>query len=176
MKFTPTKISDVYVIETERRSDERGYFGRAWCERELADRGLSSRIAQINTTYCIKAGTIRGMHYQLAPFAEVKVVRCHRGAAYDVIVDLRPGSATHMQWVGRELSAEDGAMIYAPEGCAHGYLALRDDTEVSYSTSQFYMPDAARGVRFNDPLIDIRWPLAAQIVSPQDCSWPDYGK
>jgi dTDP-4-dehydrorhamnose 3,5-epimerase len=176
VKFIPTKIPDAYVMETERRSDERGYFGRAWCERELADRGLSSRIAQINTTFSVKAGTIRGMHYQLAPYAEVKIIRCHRGAAYDVIVDLRPDSATHLQWVGVELTAEGGAMLYAPEGCAHGYLALRDDTEVSYTTSQFYAPDVARGVRYNDPLIDIRWPVEVQIVSAQDGSWPDYGK
>jgi len=163
-------------MEVERRTDERGYFGRSWCERELAERGLSSRIAQINTTVSAKAGTMRGMHYQLAPCAEVKIMRCHRGAAYDVIVDLRPDSVTYLNWFGIELTAESGTMLYAPEGCAHGCLSLRDDTELSYTTSQFYAPDAARGMRHDDPAIGIQWPGDVHIVSAQDRSWPDHGK
>ncbi|MFO1468565.1 MAG: dTDP-4-dehydrorhamnose 3,5-epimerase family protein [Steroidobacteraceae bacterium] len=174
MNVIATKIPGAFVLEMEPRRDERGFFARAWCARELAERGLSSSIAQINTTWCARAGTIRGMHFQRAPAAEVKVVRCHRGAAYDVIVDLRPDSPTHRQWVGVELTAAGCSMVYAPEGCAHGYLSLRDDTEVSYTTSAFYAPGEAGGVRYDDPAFDIRWPMPVQIVSTQDASWPDY--
>jgi dTDP-4-dehydrorhamnose 3,5-epimerase len=159
-------------MEVERRSDDRGYFGRTWCERELSERGLSARIAQINTTYCARAGTWRGLHFQVAPWAEVKIARCLRGAAYDVIVDLRPESPTYLRWDGIELTAESGDMVYAPEGCAHGYLALRDETELSYTTSQFYAPDAARGIRYDDPAIGIRWPADVGIVSELDATWP----
>jgi len=174
--FTQTKLAGVHVIDIARYQDERGYFGRMWCERELAAQGLSTRIAQVNVAVSQRAGTLRGMHYQRAPFAEVKIVRCSRGAVYDVIVDLRPSSPTYCQWVGIELNPENGSMLYAPEGCAHGYVSLRDDTELSYSTSQFYAPEAAHGVRFDDPAFDIRWPVAASIISAQDCSWPDFKK
>lgn len=176
MKFIPTKIAGAYLIDIERRQDARGFFGRAWCEHEFAAHGLSTRIAQVNTTISVSAGTLRGMHYQLAPHAEVKVMRCQRGAVYDVIVDLRPQSATYLQWVGAELTAENATMLYAPENCAHGYVTLCDDTELSYFTSQFYAPDAARGVRYNDPLFDIYWPREIRIVSEQDRSWPDFEK
>jgi len=172
--FTPTKIADVYVIDVERRQDERGYFGRMWCEREMAAHGLSTRVAQTNVAVSLRAGTLRGMHYQREPFAEVKIIRCARGAVYDVIVDLRPASATYLQWVGVELTAENGRMLYAPEGCAHGYVTLRDDTELSYSTSQFYAPEAANGVRFNDPAFNIQWPVAVSVISAQDRNWPTF--
>lgn len=170
--FTPTRIAGVRVIDIEKRQDERGYFGRTWCERELAAQGLSTRIAQVNAAVSLKAGTLRGMHYQRAPFAEVKIMRCQRGAVFDVIVDLRRDSATYSQWVGVELTAENGRMLYAPEGCAHGYVTLREDTELSYSTSQFYAPDAAHGVRFDDPAFGIQWPVAASVISAQDRNWP----
>jgi len=172
--FTPTKIADVYVIDVERRQDERGYFGRMWCEREMAAHGLSTRVAQTNVAVSLRAGTLRGMHYQREPFAEVKIIRCARGAVYDVIVDLRPASATYLQWVGVELTAENGRMLYAPEGCAHGYVTLRDDTELSYSTSQFYAPEAAHGVRFDDPAFKIQWPVAVSVISAQDRNWPTF--
>ncbi len=172
VKFTATKLDGVYTIEVERREDERGYFGRLWCEREMAAQGLSTRIVQVNVAVSVKKGTLRGMHFQRPPAAEVKIIRCQRGALYDVIVDLRPGSASYKQWVGIELSQENGRMLYAPEGCAHGYLTLRDDTELSYSTSQFYVPDSAHGVRFDDPALDIKWPASVRVVSEQDRNWP----
>ncbi len=173
--FTPTRIAGVHVIDIERRQDERGYFGRMWCEREMAAQGLSTRVAQTNLAVSLKAGTLRGMHYQRAPFAEVKIMHCQRGAVYDVIVDLRPASATYSQWVGVELNAENGRMLYAPEGCAHGYVTLRDDTALSYSTSQFYAPEAAHGVRFDDPAFNIQWPGAVSVISAQDRNWPTFG-
>lgn len=176
MLFTPTKIAGVHLIDVERRQDERGYFGRMWCEREMAAHGLSTRVAQTNVAVSLRAGTLRGMHYQRAPFAEVKTIRCARGAVYDVIVDLRPASTTYLQWVGVELTAENGRMLYAPEGCAHGYVTLHEDTELSYSTSQFYAPEAAHGVRFDDPAFNIQWPVTVNVISAQDRSWPALGK
>lgn len=172
VKFVPTKLDGVYIIDVERRQDERGYFGRLWCEREMAAQGLSTNIVQINVAVSLKQGTLRGMHLQSAPFAEVKIIRCQRGALYDVIVDLRPESASYKQWVGVELSEENGRMLYAPEGCAHGYVTLRDNTELSYSTSRFYAPASAHGVRFDDPALAIQWPVAVRVVSEQDRNWP----
>ena len=172
VKFVATKLDGVHIIDVERRQDERGYFGRLWCEREMAEQGLSMSIVQVNVAVSLKQGTLRGMHFQRAPFAEVKIIRCQRGALYDVIVDLRPESASYKQWVGVELSEENGRMLYAPEGCAHGYVTLRDDTELSYSTSQFYAPASAHGVRFDDPAFAIQWPVAVRVVSEQDMNWP----
>ena len=142
----------------------------------MAEQGLSTKIVQVNTAVSTKAGTLRGMHYQLAPHAEVKIIRCQRGAVYDVILDLRPESQTYLQWVGAELTGANATMLYAPEGCAHGYLTLTDDCELTYSTSQFYAPESARGARFDDPAFDIRWPEAARIVSDQDLKWPVFTK
>jgi dTDP-4-dehydrorhamnose 3,5-epimerase len=174
MKFSEGKIPGAYVVELERRNDARGWFARSWCAREFADHGLSSAIAQVNAQFSPRAGTLRGLHYQEAPHAEVKIVRCTRGAIFDVIVDLRPGSPACGQWMGRELTAEEGAMLYAPEGCAHGYLTLADDTEVTYFTSAFYAPECARGVRFDDPAFGIEWPAPVRVVSDQDRQWPDH--
>jgi dTDP-4-dehydrorhamnose 3,5-epimerase len=176
LKFTPTKLAGVFLIDVERRVDARGFFGRTWCEREMAAQGLSTKIVNVNTAVSTKAGTLRGMHYQVAPFAEVKIIRCYRGAVYDVIVDLRTDSNTYLQWFGAELTGDNATMLYAPEGCAHGYLTLTDDAELSYSTSQFYAPDAARGARYDDPAFDIRWPGPAQIVSDQDLKWPKFAQ
>lgn len=174
MKFTPTALPGVVLIDVERRSDERGFFGRVWCEREMAAQGLSTRIAQVNTAVSLRAGTLRGLHYQLTPHAEVKIMRCQRGAVYDVIVDLRPDSPTHRQSVGVNLTADNATMLYAPEGCAHGYLTLCDDTELSYTTSAAFAPDAARGVRYDDPVFAIHWPGEIRVLSDQDRQWPDY--
>ncbi len=142
----------------------------------MTAQGLSTHVAQTNLAVSLKAGTLRGMHYQRAPFGEVKIMHCQRGAVFDVIVDLRPTSATFSQWVGIELTAENGRMLYAPEGCAHGYVTLRDDTVLSYSTSQFYAPEAAHGVRFDDPAFNIQWPVAVSVISAQDRNWPTFGQ
>lgn len=174
MKFTETSIAGVWLIDLEPRADERGYFARTWCEQEFAAHGLSTRIAQANTGVSPRRGTLRGIHYQEAPHAEVKVVRCTRGAVHDVVVDLRPESPTHRRWLGVALSARNGRTLYAPAGCAHGYLTLEDDTELLYMTSDFYAPAAARGVRYDDPAFDITWPGNIELVSAQDRSWPDY--
>jgi dTDP-4-dehydrorhamnose 3,5-epimerase len=174
VRFTPAGIQGVWVIDLEKRSDERGYFARAWCEREFADHGLSTRIAQVNVGASPQAGTLRGLHYQLAPHAEVKLARCPRGAVYDVAVDLRPESPTFRRWHGCELSAENGRMLYVPEGCAHGYLTLTDDAELMYFTSVPYAPDAARGVRHDDPAFSIAWPAPVRTISSADAGWPDF--
>ena len=174
MKFTPASIEGAYVIDLEKRADERGYFARAWCEHEFAVHGLGTRIAQVNVGVSTKAGTLRGLHYQQAPHGEVKLARCARGAVYDVAVDLRPASPTFGRWHGCELSAENGRMLYVPEGCAHGYLTLRDDTELTYFTSAPYAPDAARGVRHDDPAFSIAWPRTVTTISSQDAGWPDF--
>ena len=174
MKFSEAALPGVYLIELERKPDARGWFARSWCARELADHGLKSEVAQVNTQFSPRAGTLRGLHYQEPPHAEVKLVRCTRGAIFDVVVDLRPDSPGYRRWTGRELTAEEGAMLYAPEGCAHGYLTLVDDCEVSYFTSAFYAPGHARGVRFDDPAFAIEWPAPVHIVSDQDRQWPDH--
>ncbi len=174
VKFTPTGIEGAYVIDLEKRSDERGFFARTWCEREFSQQGLSTRIAQVNTGVSTRAGTLRGMHYQLPPHAEVKVARCARGAVFDVAVDLRPASPTFRRWYGCELSGENGRMLYVPEGCAHGYLTLTDDAELTYFTSASYGPDAAGGVRHDDPAFSITWPRPVTTISSQDAGWPDF--
>jgi dTDP-4-dehydrorhamnose 3,5-epimerase len=172
MIFTETKIPGVFVIEQERRRDERGFFARQWCADEFVGAGLDPRIAQINTARSGAAGTLRGMHYQKAPHAEVKLVRCSRGAVFDVAVDLRPGSVTFCQWFGTELDAESGRMLYIPEGCGHGYLTLRSDTDVVYQASVPYAPGSAAGVRPDDPAFGIVWPGAIEVISSQDRNWP----
>lgn len=174
MKFSPGSVAGAWLIEIEPRADERGYFARAWCEREFEAHGLCTRIAQANTAFSRRRGTLRGLHYQEAPHAEVKVVRCTRGAVYDVVVDLRPGSPTHCRWMAAELTAQNGRMLYAPEGCAHGYLTLTDDTELLYLTSDVYAPAAAKGVRYDDAAFGIAWPGGVEVISGQDTSWPDY--
>jgi dTDP-4-dehydrorhamnose 3,5-epimerase len=174
MIFTETKLKGAYVLDPERREDHRGFFARTWCRREAEALGLNPNVVQINTTLSIRKGTVRGMHYQLAPYEEVKVVRCTRGALFDVIVDLRPESPTYTQWFSVELTADNRRMLYVPEGFAHGSQTLTDDTELFYQASQFYAPDFARGLRFDDPLFDIEWPLQVEVISDADRSWPDY--
>ncbi len=174
MIFAETALRGVYRIEPERREDERGFFARVWCRREFEERGLRPAIAQINVAFSPKRGTLRGLHFQLAPRQEVKVVRCTRGALLDVVVDLRTDSPTYRRWVGVELTAENGCMVYVPEGCAHGYQTLADDTELCYQTSEPYAPELARGIRYDDAAFGIAWPLPVTSISEADRSWPDY--
>ena len=170
MRFTPTAIEGVFVIEPEPIEDGRGFFARAWCEEELAEQGLEAGFVQANLSFNEHKGTLRGLHYQVPPHAEAKLVRCTRGAICDVALDLRPHSPTYKQWEGVELSASNRRMLYVPEGCAHGYETLAADTEVYYSVSAFYAPEAERGVRYDDPAFGIEWPLPVQVISEKDRS------
>lgn len=174
MVFEEGSVQGAFLIRPEPRTDERGHFARIYCEDELARRGLIAPVTQINTGFSPCAGTLRGMHFQTAPHAEVKIMRCLRGAAFDVVVDLRPDSPTRGRWFAAELSAENGLLMYAPAGTAHGYLTLRDDTELMYLTSKPYAPQAAQGVRFDDPAFGIEWPRDITVVSKADRGWPDF--
>jgi dTDP-4-dehydrorhamnose 3,5-epimerase len=174
MIFTETKLKGAYIIDLKRVTDERGYFARRWCAMEFSTHGLSPTVAQVNIGHSAKKGTIRGMHFQTVPHAEVKVVHCSRGSLYDVIIDLRNGSPTKGQWVGVELTADSGRMLYVPEGFAHGYQTLGDDTDLVYQTSQLYAKESATGVRYNDSAFGVAWPLPVSIVSIGDRNWPDY--
>ncbi|MDU0343769.1 dTDP-4-dehydrorhamnose 3,5-epimerase [Bosea rubneri] len=173
MKFHRLPLDGARLIELEKRGDERGFFARFFCEKEFAADGLETRFVQVNTSLSAKKGTLRGMHYQLPPSAEVKVIRCIRGSLFDVIVDLRAGSPTFGKWYGAELNAENRLMMYVPRGFAHGFITLQDDTEALYLVSAFYGPNEERGLRFNDPAIGVEWPLAAVEVSDKDRNWPD---
>ena len=172
MRFLQTKFSDAYAIEPEPISNSRGYFVRAFCEREFAEHGLATRFVQHSHSFSAKAGTLRGMHFQKAPHAEVKVVSCLAGAIYDVIVDLRPGSSTYGQWQDFELSAANQRQLYVPVGFAHGFETLSDDTLINYLISAFHEPSAAAGVRHDDPALEIKWPRPVSIISDRDRSWP----
>ena len=174
MIFKPTKLAGACVIEIERRSDERGFFARTFCEREFADNGLPARFPQCNLSFNQSAGTLRGMHYQAAPLREAKLVRCSRGGIYDVIVDLRVDSPTRFDWIGVELTADNASALFVPEGFAHGYITLTDGAEVFYHMSEFYRAEGARGVRWNDPRFDIRWPLTPAVISERDATYPDF--
>src|SRR5262249_18935390 len=153
-----TALSGAFVLELDKRGDDRGFFARFFCQREFDEAGLRTPVAQINDSFSARAGTLRGMHYQLPPAAEIKVVRCIRGALYDVIIDLRPDSETFGKWIGVELTAENRLMMYAPRGFAHGMITLEDNTECMYLVSDPYDPTRERGVRYNDPLFNISWP------------------
>ena len=175
MIFTETKLRGAFVIDIERRDDERGFFARAWCQGEFAAKGLSTHLVQANIAFSQRAGTLRGLHYQVKPHEEVKLVRCTRGAVYDVIVDLRPESSTYLHWVSVELTADNRTMLYVPEGFLHGYQTLTDSTEVLYQVSHMYSPASERGLRWDDPTIGIEWPkLDTRIISEKDKSWPNY--
>ena len=177
MIFTETELPGAYVLDLERRDDDRGFFARAWCMNELGDHGLVTRIVQANVSFNDRKGTLRGMHMQVAPHAEVKVIRATRGSVLDVIVDLRPDSPTFKRWIGVELSAANGRALYVPEGFAHGYQTLEDDTETFYLVSEFYAPDAERGLRWDDPALGIEWPDPENaILSDKDASWPDWSE
>jgi len=173
MIFTETRLAGAYTIDLEAIADGRGFFARVWCADELAEHGLTTVVAQSSIAWNARRGTLRGLHWQESPHAEVKLVRCTSGAVYDVIVDLRPGSETHREWIAVELTAENRRTLYVPEGFAHGYQTLADETEVWYQMSARYAPEAARGARFDDPALAVDWPVAAErIVSERDLAWP----
>ncbi len=175
MILTESKLKGTFIVELELREDDRGFFARSWCQREAEARGLADRVVQCNISFNKKKGTLRGMHYQVPPHAEAKLVRCTMGAIYDVALDLRVGSPTFTQWVGVELTADNRRMLYIPEEVAHGFQTLVDNTEVFYQMCQFYHPESARGARWNDPVFGIVWPDTAQrIVSSTDQSYPDF--
>ncbi len=174
MIFTPMRLDGLWLIEMERQVDERGYFARSWCRREFAEHGLNATLAQASVSFNAQAGTLRGMHLQRAPHAEVKLVRCLRGSIWDVAIDLRPGSPSRGQWYGIELSAENGAALYSPEGFAHGFQTLAPGSEVFYQMSTEFRPEAASGVRYDDPAFAIRWPLPVSCIARRDAAWPDY--
>jgi dTDP-4-dehydrorhamnose 3,5-epimerase len=174
MIWRETELRGAFVVESERAEDERGWFARIYDEGELEQRGLAARFPQGSSAFNKERGTLRGLHYQAEPHAEAKLVRCIRGSLYDVIVDLRPGSATFKQWVAVELTAADGSVLYVPEGLAHGYLTLEDETEALYLISAPYAPDAARGVRWDDPAFGIEWPHDPRVMSEKDKAWPDF--
>jgi dTDP-4-dehydrorhamnose 3,5-epimerase len=175
MIFTPTRLEDAYVIDVERHEDERGFLARTFCEQDFAEHGVPMRIVQSSTIHSPRRHTLRGLHYQIPPHSEIKLVRCTRGAIFLVMVDLRPGSATRNDWLGVELSARDERLAYVPKGFAQGYQTLEDDTEVLYQMSHWYVPKAARGVRWNDPAFGIEWPAAQErIISERDRAWPDH--
>jgi dTDP-4-dehydrorhamnose 3,5-epimerase len=175
MKFTPTKINGAYLIEIQPIADERGFFARSFCTDEFQQHGLNSNFVQCNVSFTSQRGTIRGMHYQVAPDTETKLVRCTRGAIYDVIVDLRAESPTFKQWISAELTADNHQMFYIPPGCAHGFQSLVDDTEVFYQMSGVYNAAAARGVRWNDPAFGIKMPLAVSCINQRDSSYSNFG-
>ena len=175
MIFTETELAGAFTIDLEPHADERGFFARAWCENEFEQHALSTEVVQCSIAYNHAKSTLRGMHYQAAPHAEVKLVRCTRGGVYDVIVDLRPDSPTYLHWIGVELTAENRRTLYVPEGFAHGYQTLADETETYYQVSAFYEPAAQRGVRWDDPAFGIEWPPAERrIIAEKDRAWPDY--
>ena len=172
MIFTPTSLAGAFIVDLEPRRDERGFFARGFCALEFEARGLNGLVAQGNISFNYRRGTVRGLHFQGPPAAEAKLVRCTRGAILDVIVDLRPESATYLQHVAVELTADNRRALYVPERFAHGYQVLEDATETTYQVSAFYMPSAEGGLRFSDPRLAIEWPLAPTDVSDKDRSWP----
>ncbi len=176
MRFSETPLKSAYLIDLEKRSDDRGFFARLFCEREFGQQGLETRFVQVNNSLSTQRGTLRGMHYQLPPFGEVKVVRCVRGALFDVIVDLRPKSPTYKKWFGAELTAENRTMMYVPVGFAHGFLTTSDDAEALYLVSSPYAQEAERGMRYNDPEIGILWPFEPTVVSAKDTAHPDFSE
>jgi dTDP-4-dehydrorhamnose 3,5-epimerase len=174
MQFVQTPLPGAFVLEIEPRSDDRGFFTRYFCQKEFEAHGLKPLVAQCNLSFNHQPATMRGMHYQAQPAAETKLVRCTRGAIYDVIVDLRPESSTYLQHFGVELTEENRKQLYVPELFAHGYLTLSGGAEVSYQVGEFYTPGCERGIRYNDPALNIGWPIEVKIVSPKDASWPDF--
>jgi len=174
MKFLQTPIPGTFVIDLEPREDDRGFFARTWCQREFEEHDLDSNLSQCSISVNKKRGTLRGMHYQAAPHEEAKLVRCTKGAIYDVVLDLRSDSPTFKQWISEELTAQNHRALFIPKGCAHGFQTLEDDTEVLYLISVFYVPDSARGVRCDDPAFAITWPIEEKILSEKDQQLPDF--
>jgi len=172
--FTETEIPGAYVVDLEKIGDERGFFARSFCAEEFAARGLMSRIVQTNISFNRDRATLRGLHYQAEPKPEPKVVRCTRGAIFDVAVDLRPTSPTYRRWTGHELTAANHLALHVPAGCAHGFITLVEDSEVAYLMGEAYDPALARGVRWNDPAFAVDWPLQPSVISPRDAAYPDF--
>jgi len=174
MKFIQTPLKDSYIIELEKRGDDRGFFARTFCKNEFEAYGLNNNIVQINNSLSKDKGTLRGMHYQLNPKSEDKIVRCINGKLYDVIIDLRPYSDTFRKWFGTELSAENRNMLFVPKGFAHGFITLEENTEAFYLVTEFYSPEHERGVRYNDPAFGIKWPIDPVVISEKDKNHPDF--
>ncbi len=174
MIFTACKVKDAYLIDPDRKVDDRGFFARSYCRNEFAAPGLYPDFVQCNLSFNTRRGTLRGMHYQARPHEEIKLIRCLSGAIYDVIVDLRPASPTYRQWIGVELDADNRRMLYSPAGFAHGYLTLTDNTEVLYQVSAFYSPESERALRWNDPTFNIEWPMQPEVISSKDREHPDF--
>lgn len=172
MIFAETRLAGAFIIVPELKEDERGFFARTFCQNEFLAHGLETRVVQCNTSFSRRGGTLRGMHYQVPPKAETKLVRCIKGAIYDVIIDLRPDSATYCEWAAVELSQDNRKMIYVPRGFAHGFQALEDDTEITYQVSEFYSPEHERGIRWDDPAFKIKWPVENKIISKKDMNYP----
>jgi|ERR1700733_4172382 len=174
MTFHETKLPGIFEVHLELKCDERGSFARSWCEKEFRSKGLNPRLVQCSVSFNTRKGTLRGLHYQAAPYPEAKLVRCTRGAIYDVVVDLRPHSPTFKEWTGATLTATNRRMLYIPEECGHGFLTLEDETEVLYQMSEFYHPELARGVRWDDPAFKILWPSEAELISDRDRAYPNF--
>lgn len=174
MHIRPTDLAGAKLVDLDKRGDDRGFFARFYCEREFAAAGLASNFVQINTSLTAAKGTLRGCHYQLTPSAETKLVRCLRGALWDVIIDIRPDSPTYRQWFGAELTADNRTMMYVPRGFAHAFVTLTDDVEALYLVSAFYAPEEERGIRYDDPAFSIQWPIKPTSVSAKDSAWPDF--
>lgn len=174
MWFTELSLDGAYQIEPDPYEDDRGLFARVFCKEEFSQKGLATQMVQSNTSFNPHEGTLRGMHFQRPPHREAKLVRCTRGSIFDVMIDLRPGSPTHTEWYGAELTEDNRRMLYVPEGFAHGFLTLEPQTEVFYQVSEFYAPEAEGGVRWNDPTFDIDWPTDPQIISKKDRNLEDY--
>ena len=174
MIFKGTGLPGAYVVEPERLEDSRGFFARAWCQKEFEKAGLETAFVQCNLSFNIAKGTVRGMHFQKSPYEEVKLVRCTKGEIFDVIVDMAPTSATYTHWFGSHLSATNHKMMYVPKNYAHGYQTLFEESEVFYQVSQFYVPGSEGGLRWDDPKLAIQWPISSTItISGKDKSWPD---
>jgi len=173
MKFRETNIASVFEIDFEPIFDERGFFARTWCQKEFTDHGLTPKVVQCNISFNTRKGTLRGIHYQAAPRPEAKLVRCTAGAVYDVVIDMRVQSPTFRKWTGVVLTAANHRMLYVPEGCGHGFLTLEANTEVFYQMSEFYRPELARGVRWNDPAFNVAWPAEVEVISERDRTYPD---
>jgi dTDP-4-dehydrorhamnose 3,5-epimerase len=173
MKFTETWLAGAFLIEIEARPDERGFFARTFCRREFEEHGLEPNLVQCSTSFNHRKGTLRGIHFQRPPYQETKIVRCTAGAIFDVIIDLRADSPTFLKYLAVELTAENRRALYVPKDFAHGFQTLADETEVSYQMSQFYAPNSATGLRWNDPFLAIEWPLPVSVISPQDAAYSD---
>ena len=174
MIFQEIKLNGAYIINIESNPDDRGFLARSFCQREFEHQDINNNFVQTNVSFNKTAGTLRGMHYQIAPWQETKLIRCTRGSIYDVIIDLKPDSKTYGGWFGTELSAENYKMLYVPRNFAHGFITLQDNTEVTYQVSEFYQPTAERGIRYNDPFFSIKWPIDITVISEKDKNWPDY--